>query len=90
MSTTPSAQPTPVVPVPPRRREIKIYSHSTLFYWWPVWFFGFIMFLITYFDGSLMIVVPKDTKAEKERIIPGHDGPRDVYVLPKDYKIPVD
>jgi hypothetical protein len=90
MSTTPSAQPTPVVAVPPRRREIKIYSHSTLFYWWPVWFFGFIMFLITYFDGSLMIVVPKDTKAEKERIIPGHDGPRDVYVLPKDYKIPVD
>lgn len=24
------------------QKEIKIYSHSTLFYWWPAWAFGFV------------------------------------------------
>jgi hypothetical protein len=28
-------------------QEIRIYSHSTLFYWWPAWVFGFIIALIS-------------------------------------------
>jgi len=32
--------------------ELRIYSHSSLFYWWPVWFTGFIMALITYLGGD--------------------------------------
>lgn len=36
-----------------RRRpgEVTIISHSNLFYWWPVWFVGFIMVGISYVQG---------------------------------------
>lgn len=34
--------------------ELKIYSHSTLFYWWPVWVAGYIMAAITYFNGGVI------------------------------------
>ena len=27
-------------------QEIKIYSHSTLLYWWPAWAFGFVSTLL--------------------------------------------
>jgi hypothetical protein len=39
-------------------REIRIYSHSNLFYWWPVWACGFLMTILTYLDGSRMALVP--------------------------------
>ena len=32
--------------------DIKIYSHSTLFYWWPAWFFGYILAGVSYFSGG--------------------------------------
>ena len=38
-----STQPAPLLP--PRPTEIKIYSHSSLFYWWPVWLLGYILAL---------------------------------------------
>ena len=38
--------------------EIVIISHSTIFYWWPVWFVGFLMAALTYLDGHLMAIVP--------------------------------
>jgi hypothetical protein len=31
--------------------ELRIYSHSFFFYWWPVWVVGFIMAAITRLDG---------------------------------------
>jgi len=44
MSTaTPQA---PAATVRPDQMEIKIVSHSNLFYWWPVWAVGFIMGLL--------------------------------------------
>jgi hypothetical protein len=48
------------LPAPPG--EIKIISHSNLFYWWPVWAAGFIMAGITALSGSKMTVVPKHTQ----------------------------
>jgi hypothetical protein len=33
------------------REEVRVYSHSTFFYWWPVWVTGYIMALVTYMDG---------------------------------------
>jgi len=42
--------------------EIKIVSHSNLFYWWPVWFVGFLMALLTWFDGHQMVIVPTGTQ----------------------------
>jgi len=32
--------------------ELRIYSHSTFFYWWPVWVTGYIMALVTRIDGQ--------------------------------------
>jgi hypothetical protein len=85
---------TQVQPVPPRLgtdlKEIKIVSHSNLFYWWPVWGFGFVLALLTYLDGHYMVLVPKDTIAEQGRVVKGvDDEPRDVYILPKGKHIPV-
>ncbi|HTU19007.1 MAG TPA: hypothetical protein VMG10_13180, partial [Gemmataceae bacterium] len=31
---------------------LRIYSHSTFFYWWPVWLTGYIMAAITRLDGQ--------------------------------------
>ena len=51
-------QPVPVRVVPgekPERTEhgqLVIVSHSSLFYWWPVWVVGYLMTLITYWYGE--------------------------------------
>lgn len=31
--------------------ELKIYSHSMFFYWWPMWAAGFVMALLTWMQG---------------------------------------
>jgi hypothetical protein len=44
--------------------QITIISHSNLYYWWPVWVVGFVMAIITYFEGYVMAVLPaKDVAA---------------------------
>lgn len=56
--TQPVLQPqAPAAPAPePPRDEhphpLRIYSHSTFFYWWPVWLTGYIMALVTRLDGQ--------------------------------------
>jgi hypothetical protein len=82
MSTTPSPNVSPVHEAVPAQREIRVYSHSALFYWWPVWFVGFLMGLLTYWDGHLMALVPKGSVAERQRTVEGHDGKVDVIVVP--------
>jgi len=32
--------------------ELKLYSHSSLFYWWPVWTVGYLFALLTYVYGE--------------------------------------
>jgi hypothetical protein len=61
MSTTPVAQPQMAVRAPDGPREIKIISHSNLFYWWPVWAAGFIMAAITWSSGARIAIVPSST-----------------------------
>ena len=53
-ATTPHAAPRPRE----EPRELTIISHSNLYYWWPVWACGFVMAIITYFEGYVMAVVP--------------------------------
>jgi len=36
--------------------ELRIYSHSPLFYWWPVWAVGFLMALLTYLQGEQVVI----------------------------------
>ena len=65
-NAAPPPAPAPVVtqpvvvqqPVEPRHEaredhpSVTIYSHSALFYWWPVWVCGYVMALITYLYGE--------------------------------------
>jgi hypothetical protein len=32
--------------------ELRIYSHSNLMYWWPVWAVGYLMAFLTWFNGE--------------------------------------
>ena len=36
--------------------EVKVYQHSMLFYWWPVWLLGFVMAAITWVGGEQVTV----------------------------------
>lgn len=65
MSTTPVQKPEPVLPVPAPDREIRVYSHSAIFYWWPVWLCGFIMCVVTWINGGRMAVFPAGVQAVK-------------------------
>ena len=47
--------------------EVKLISHTTLFYWWPVWAVGFLMAFLTYVGGNRMAIVPDGTVAEQSR-----------------------
>lgn len=60
------AGPAPTGDTTPELDEIRVYSHSPLFYWWPVWLFGFIFALITLMDGDRLVIVPGDTLLVKE------------------------
>ena len=66
MSTTPpSAKTKPVPPEIHDQREIRIYSHSQLFYWWPVWATAFILAGWTWLEGDRMAILPAGTKITK-------------------------
>jgi len=32
--------------------EVRLYSHSALFYWWPVWMIGYVFALLSYLQGE--------------------------------------
>ncbi len=63
MSDDVSTQPQPLTPAedspltepelntPEHLQRLRIYSHSSLVYWWPVWSIGYVMTLITYWQG---------------------------------------
>lgn len=86
MSTTPSPPRPPAGP-----REVRIYSHSALFYWWPVWAVGFLMAMLTYWDGHVVAFVPEGTVGVlRNKDVRGNDDPRDILILPKDAKLPLD
>ena len=50
--TVPIAPTVPTAPVQPAvKRLLRIYSHSSLLFWWPVWAVGYGMALLTYWHG---------------------------------------
>jgi len=59
--STASASPSTL---PSKPRDITVYSHSMLYYWWPVWFVGYIFAALTLWDHHLLMVVPFNAKAE--------------------------
>jgi|SRR5579872_3313606 len=91
---------TPSIPAPPAghtgittemdeaTHEIRVYGHSNLFYWWPVWAVGFLMAILTYMDGHVLAVVPQGTQVETGQVLPGDNQPRDVLVAPPGQTVP--
>jgi hypothetical protein len=49
--------------------DIKIYSHSPILYWWPVWALGFVLALVTAFDGGHMAYLPPGTQAVDGKLV---------------------
>src|SRR5262249_18273785 len=47
--TQPQQQPVAVADTTPP--VVYVYSHSALFYWWPVWVLGYALALLTYAQG---------------------------------------
>ncbi|HEY7308585.1 MAG TPA: hypothetical protein VH643_04390 [Gemmataceae bacterium] len=90
------AQPQSQSPAPTtNNRQITIVSHSTLFYWWPVWALGFLMGIISVFSPAKMAVVPDGTRAMRNVEVPviGKDGKaqpekREILVLPENKHLP--
>jgi hypothetical protein len=35
-------------------QEIRVYSHSTIFYWWPAWFFGLLIGFVNLSEGAIL------------------------------------
>ena len=64
MSTQTSSPYDPSTPAD--QREIRIVSHSNLFYWWPLWAVGFILAALSGLDNHFMAIVPKDTMPLRE------------------------
>jgi hypothetical protein len=82
-------QPVPVSVVPDARpREVVIISHSPLFYWWPVWAVGFIVAVVSAIQGDQIAFVPTGTKAERGARVEGHEGQRDILIVPPGKSLP--
>src|SRR5688572_25369680 len=66
--------------------EYPVYHHSNLFYWWPVWLFGFLFAFLTWLTNLHMTVVPEGSVAADNRRVEMDDGTteeRSVVILPK-------
>jgi hypothetical protein len=98
MSTqTPQPPPPPPPPLPhtPEEEvEIRIISHSNLFYWWPLWAVGYLLGILTLLEGTVMAVVPHGTKPERAWQVKGPGSgqmeERDVLVVPDKKVLPPD
>jgi hypothetical protein len=87
MATAPRTKPAAIVARD--KREIKIVSHSNLFYWWPLWTVGFILALLTYFNGTFLAIVPKGTMALRKAAVKSEESyeNRDVLMLPEKQRL---
>lgn len=43
-------------------RPIRIFSHSPIFYWWPMWVIGYIMAILTFVGHHIAPIVPEDSR----------------------------
>jgi hypothetical protein len=94
MSTAPP--PVPTTTQAPQPEEVRVYQHSPLYYWWPVWLVAFIMGGMTYLDGGRAVIVPPGTEVVRNPVVqvkgPQGEGKifeaRDVIILPKDERLP--
>jgi hypothetical protein len=67
-ANAPAEAPLKVLSGPSQDEVIKVYSHSPILYWWPVWVVCFVMALWTYLDGYKAALVPESATVEGNRI----------------------
>ena len=79
-------------PPPPTAEQgpvkVVVYSHSPLFYWWPVWAVGFLMAGVSWWQGLQVAFVPTGTVAERGARVEGIEGKRDILVAPAGQPLP--
>lgn len=69
---------------PHKSSEIKLISHSPLFYWWPVWAVAFLMAFVTLLENNRLAVVPPGTKVVKiDDANPDAKGGRYEFIVPE-------
>ena len=69
---------------PSKQSEVKLVSHSLLFYWWPVPLLAFFMAAWTFVENNRLAVVPAGTRVTR---IDDKDRPNTIeMVFPKDIK----
>lgn len=66
MSSVPPSTPGQLPPATTKREEIKLISHSNLFYWWPVWFVALVMAGWTWVENHRMAIVPSGTVVSQD------------------------
>jgi hypothetical protein len=77
-----------------RPGELVVYSHSNLFYWWPVWLTAFILAGITLYHNQRMAIVPAGTRAAQQRKVELEEHgrlvreERDILILPPGAHLP--
>ncbi|MDB5308704.1 MAG: hypothetical protein JWO38_2906 [Gemmataceae bacterium] len=66
-TTPPGTTLTNPPPAPPAHgpREIKLVSHSPIFYWWPIWLLGYVMALITWAEGNRLAILPAQSEVRE-------------------------
>lgn len=81
----------PKPPPDPMKREIRVVSHCTLFYWWPVWAVGFIMWIITMFSPYVMALVPSGTTPQRNVVLKDKPAePRHGLLVPENKELPAE
>jgi hypothetical protein len=54
--------------------DLRIYAHSDLLYWWPVWVMALVMAMVSYFDGYLMVLAPENSTIEATQVTAPEGG----------------
>jgi hypothetical protein len=70
---------------PAPERPFKLFKHSPIIYWWPIWVTAFFMALLSYRDGGYMVWVPPGTEARRDWPVqtePGRTQSREGLLLP--------
>jgi hypothetical protein len=70
--------------VPTAQTQVHIVSHSTMFYWWPVWFAGFVLTLLTFVSDTYMVFVPQETVAFRDATVIVKEGEKTVSYAKND------
>src|SRR5437763_3449166 len=48
-----------------QQAQLKVVSHTSLIYWWPVWLVGFILAGLTYAEGTRLAILPPGVKVQE-------------------------